>query len=238
MRLGLLAAVMALVWANSPWLESYDALWRQPLTIGIAAHAFTEPLLVWINDGLMAIFFFVVGLEIKGELLTGRLSSPQRAALPIVAAAGGMVVPAAFYLAFNVGTPQAAGWGVPMATDIAFALGVLALLGDRIPPGLTAFLAALAIVDDIGAVAVIALFYGSELVPLHLAIAASYLTALLVANRTGVRNPIPYALVGIAGVWHCFFLSGVHPTVAGIALAMTIPSKTWTRSLSPSLTLT
>jgi NhaA family Na+:H+ antiporter len=136
-----------------------------------------------------------------------------------------MIVPAAIYLSFNIGTPRAAGWGIPMATDIVFALGVLALLGNRIPPGLKVFLAALAIADDIGAVAVISLFYGSELIPFHLAIAFAYVTTLAVANRMGVRNPLPYALVGIAGVWHCFFLSGVHPTVAGIVWPSPFPRR-------------
>ena len=220
----LLSTVLALIWANSRWSASYDVFWQQPWTIGLGSHAFTEPLLLWINDGLMALFFFVVGLEIKAEILSGKLSSLRKAALPLVAAGGGMILPATFYLFFNFGTPRAVGWGIPMATDLAFAVGVLTLLGDRIPPGLKVFVAALAIMNDIVAVTVIALFYSSEFLPLHLAIASAYVGGLLLANRLGIRNPIPYALVGIAGVWHCFFLSGIHPTVAGILLALTIPS--------------
>jgi NhaA family Na+:H+ antiporter len=173
----------------------------------------------------MATFFFVVGLEMKRELITGQLASPRRALLPIAAAIGGMLFPAACYLFFNLGKPGAAGWGVPMATDIAFALGVLALVGKRVPPGLKVFVAALAIVDDIGAVVVIALFYSSQLHVLHIAIALGYVVVLLIANKLGLRNPFIYAFVGVAGVWHCFLLSGIHPTIAGILLALTVPAK-------------
>ncbi len=156
-------AVVALAWANSPWSESYFELWQTTVTAGAGSLVISKPLLLWINDGLMAIFFFVVGLEIKREVLVGELSSPKQAALPLVAAVGGMVVPALVYVAFNAGTPTAQGWGVPMATDIAFALGVLALLGSRAPLALKIFLTALAIVDDLGAVLVIALFYTAEI---------------------------------------------------------------------------
>lgn len=179
----------------------------------------------WINDGLMALFFLAVGLEVKDEVLAGKLSSTHTALLPVVAAVGGMLLPAMFYLVFNVGTSRAVGWGIPMATDIAFAMGVLALLGERIPSGLKVFLAALAIVDDIGSVTVVALIYGSEFEPSHLAIAFAYVATLIVANRLGIRSSVPYVVVGVAGIWHCFFLSGIHPTVAGILLAFTIPSE-------------
>ena len=158
----LACAIVALVWANSPWKEQYEDLWNATLTLGTARFNLTETLLHWVNDGLMAIFFFVVGLEIKREVLVGELASPRRAALPVIAAIGGMLVPAAIYFAVNAGGAGEAGWGIPMATDIAFALGVLALLGDRVPIGLKVFLTALAIVDDILAVLVIALVYTSD----------------------------------------------------------------------------
>ena len=157
------ATVIALVWANSPWAEGYAALWHTKLSVGVGDFSLTKDLTHWINDGLMAVFFLVVGLEIKREVLVGELSSVRGAALPVAAAVGGAVVPALIYLAINAGTEGAAGWGIPMATDIAFALGVLALLGERAPVGLKVFLTALAIVDDIVAVLVIALFYTSEI---------------------------------------------------------------------------
>src|SRR5215213_6173943 len=157
------ATVIALAWANSPWAESYVALWHTKLTVGVGEFSVSKDLTHWINDGLMALFFFVVGLEIKREVLVGELSSARNAALPVAAAVGGVVAPALIYVAINAGTEGAAGWGIPMATDIAFALGVLALLGERVPAGLKVFLTALAIVDDIVAVLVIALFYTSEI---------------------------------------------------------------------------
>jgi NhaA family Na+:H+ antiporter len=178
-----------------------------------------------VNDGLMAVFFFLVGLEIKRELLFGELASPSRAALPVIAAFGGAVVPALVYLAFNAGGEHAHGWGVPMATDIAFALGVLALLGSRAPVGLRIFLTALAIVDDLLAVLVIAVFYSSGLSPVALAAAAAVLVALVVANRLGVRRPLVYAVLGV-GLWVAILQSGIHATIAGVLLAMTIPART------------
>lgn len=219
------ATAAAIVWANSPWSSSYEALWKRSFDVGFGTHVLSEPLLLWINDGLMAVFFFVVGIEIKSEILTGRLSSIRKATLPLVAAAGGMIVPALVYLLFNAGSPRSVGWGIPMATDIAFALGVLVVLGKRVPAGLKAFLVALAIADDVGAVLVIALFYGSDLHTTHVFIAFGYVAALILANRLGVVHPLPYALVGVLGVWHCFLLSGIHPTIAGILLAFTIPSR-------------
>jgi len=208
--------VVALIWANSPWSGTYFHLWHAKLL--------SQPLHFWINDGLMALFFLLVGLEIKREILVGELASFQRAVLPIAAALGGMIVPAAFYLLFNHGGPGAAGWGIAMATDIAFALGVLALLGDRVPTSLKVFLAALAIADDIGAVLVIAFFYTAQISWLSLGVATLFFTALVAANRTGARHPSVYAVLGV-GLWLAFWQSGIHATVAGVLLAVTIPAR-------------
>ncbi len=225
----IIATVIALIWANSPWAESYNALWHTNLTFSFGNFGVSKDLLHWINDGLMAVFFFVVGLEIKREVLVGELASPRQAILPIVAAVGGMVVPAAFYLLFNLGGSAQSGWGIPMATDIAFALGVLSLLGKRVPLSLKIFLTAVAIVDDLGAVLVIALFYTSEIVWVSLLIGAVFLGALIVANRLGVRSPLLYGLLGV-GLWVAFLKSGVHATIAGVLLAMTIPVRTRTNT--------
>jgi Na+:H+ antiporter, NhaA family len=220
------AAIVALVWANSPWGESYAALWGTKLSVGLGNVSIEEDLTHWINDGLMAVFFLVVGLEIKREILVGELSSLRRAALPIAAAIGGAVLPALIYTVINFGTEGAGGWGIPMATDIAFALGVLALLGERAPLGLKVFLTALAIVDDIMAVMVIALFYTSNVSWGALAVGAAFLIALVAANLAGVGKPLPYALLGI-GLWLCFLQSGVHATIAGVLLAMTVPATSY-----------
>ncbi len=217
--------IIALVWANSPLSHTYTDLWNTHLIIGAGSFKLDKPLLLWINDGLMAIFFFVVGLEIKREIMIGELSSPRKAALPIAAAVGGMVVPAAIYLVANSGQPSVDGWGVPMATDIAFALGVLSLLGKRAPLSLKVFITALAIVDDIGAILVIALFYTSNISGAALAIGAVFFAAMLVANRLGVRNPLIYGVLFV-GLWVAFVKSGVHATVAGVLAAMTIPART------------
>jgi NhaA family Na+:H+ antiporter len=184
----------------------------------------SKPLLLWINDLLMAVFFFVVGLEIKREALVGELASFRQAALPVAAAIGGMIAPAMCYIAFNLRPEGARGWGIPMATDIAFALGVLALLGNRAPLSLKVFLTALAIVDDIGAVLVIALFYTAELSWTGLALGAVFLLAMFAANLAGVCHPIVYLMLG-AGLWLAFLKSGVHATVAGVLSAMTIPAR-------------
>ena len=220
------AALIALVWANSPVADSYVSLWRTPVTIGIGDASLSKSLHLWINDGLMAIFFLVVGLEIKREVLVGELASPRRAILPIAAAVGGAVLPAILFLLIAGGNPEAArGWGVPMATDIAFALGVLALLGSRAPVGLKIFLTALAIVDDLLAVMVIALFYSSDISLTALAAAAVILVILVAVNRLGVRRPLVYALLGI-GLWIAILQSGIHATIAGVLLAMNIPART------------
>lgn len=219
------ATLIAIAWANSPWGESYHHLWETPLSVGLGPFALTYPLHYWINDGLMAVFFFLVGLEIKREFLVGELASLKRASLPIAAALGGMIVPAALYMLLNTEGEGARGWGIPMATDIAFALGVLALLGPRIPLSLKVFLAALAIVDDLGAVMVIAVFYTASINWTALAVGFVLLGALVVANRLHARNPLIYLFVGIV-VWVAFLKSGVHATVAGVLLAMTIPART------------
>ena len=220
----LVAAVTALVCANSPLGATYASLWQSELTIRLGNFSITKDLILWINDGLMAIFFLVVSLEIKREVLVGKLSSVRRAALPIVAALGGAVVPAGIYLALNAGTEGSEGWGIPMATDIAFALGVLALLGDRVPLALKAFLLALAIVDDIVAVMVIALFYTEKISWSALAIGAGFVIALVVINLGRVRQPLTYALLGV-GLWLALLQSGIHATIAGVLLATTIPTQ-------------
>lgn len=219
----LACAVLALLWANSPWSASYDALWSTELTLGTVQFHLTETLRHWVNDGLMAIFFFVVGLEIKREVLVGELASSRRAALPAIAALGGVLVPAGIYTLLNHGGSGAAGWGIPMATDIAFAIGVLALLGNRVPLGLKVFLTALAIVDDIAAVLVIAIFYTPSVHWEALGVAGLLAAMLIASNRLGVRRPEPYAILGIA-LWVAVLKSGVHATVAGVLAAMTIPA--------------
>ena len=220
------AAIVALVWANSPWGDSYYNLWATRFSVSLGTFSIEEDLAHWINDGLMAVFFLVVGLEIKREILVGELSSPRRAALPIAAAIGGAVLPAIIYVAINLGTEGVSGWGIPMATDIAFTLGVLALLGERAPLGLKVFLTALAIVDDIVAVMVIAFFYTSDVSWNALAIGAVFLVALVTANLAGVGKPLPYALLGI-GLWLCFLKSGVHATIAGVLMAVTVPASSF-----------
>ncbi len=219
------AAVIALLWANSPLAFSYVALWDTHLTIGVGDAVLSKTLGHWINDGLMAVFFFVVGLEIKREVLVGELGSVRRAALPIAAALGGALVPALVFLLIAGSGEGARGWAIPMATDIAFALGVLALLGDRIPIGLRVFMAALAIVDDLLAVVIIGLFYTSDVSVTALAAAGGCLAALAAANVLGVRRPAVYGVLGLA-LWLAILQSGVHATIAGVLLALTIPART------------
>ncbi|HLD94181.1 MAG TPA: Na+/H+ antiporter NhaA [Anaerolineales bacterium] len=219
----LLATVVALAWANSPWAESYETLWSTPFTVGLGSWTLSKDLFHWINDGLMAVFFFVVGLEIKREIMVGELSKPRQALFPIVAALGGMVAPAILYAAFNLGGPGENGWAIPMATDIAFALGVLSLLGKRVPFALKVFLTAVAIVDDIGAVLVIAVFYSHDIVWVSLLVGGLALAALSALNRLSVRSLLPYGLLGFV-VWLAFLQSGVHATIAGVLVAATIPA--------------
>lgn len=220
----LVAAVTALIWANSGAAESYQALWSTKFTIGVGAVALSKPIILWVNDGLMAVFFLLVGLEIKRELIDGALSSPRKAALPMFAAVGGMVVPALIFVAFNFGTDAVGGWAIPAATDIAFALGILALLGSRVPLSLKVFLTAVAVVDDLGAIMVIALFYTSELATGALLGAAVAFAVAIVLNRMRVSHPLPYILVG-AVLWFFVLKSGVHATIAGVLLALTIPAR-------------
>jgi len=221
----LAAAVVALIWANSQWGHGYFGLWETYFTISLGGLSLKHSLLHWVNDGLMVIFFFLVGLEIKREILVGELASFKRAALPLTAAVGGMALPALIYTVFNLGRPGEAGWGIPMATDIAFVLGILTLFGNRVPLSLKVFFTALAIADDLGAVLVLALFYSGEISAVALAVGAVCLVLLVVLNRGRVRSPLPYALLGV-GLWLAFLESGVHPTIAGVLLALTIPART------------
>lgn len=218
----LLAAAVAMAWANSPWAASYERWLQAEATVSLGGAGLAKSLRHWINDGLMGLFFFVVGLEIKRELLAGELSSVRTALLPVFAAAGGMAVPAALYYALNHGTPLASGWGVPMATDIAFALGILAAF--PVPVALKVFLTALAIVDDIGAVVVVAVFYSDAIVLESLLAGGLLLGASIGANAAGVRNPIAYFLIG-AAAWLAFYDSGVHATLAAVLMAFTIPAR-------------
>lgn len=217
------AAATAMILANSPLAPLYNLLIEMPVEIRIGPLLLAKPLLLWINDGLMAVFFFLVGLELKREVFEGSLSDLPTAALPIVGAIGGMAVPALFYIAFNHDDAVAmSGWAIPAATDIAFALGVLSLLGSRVPAALKVFLVSLAIFDDIGAIVIIALFYTSELSTTALMIAAVAIAGLVVLNRRGVSEIVPYLLFG-AVLWVAVLKSGVHATLAGVVLAMFIP---------------
>ena len=218
----LLTTAVALFWANSPWQHSYHAIWETELLLGVGRTVLHWSRHLWVNDGLMSFFFFLVGLEIKRELLIGELSSFRQAAFPFIAALGGCVLPAVIYLAINHGTSAATGWGIPMATDIAFALGILALLGDRVPMSLKLFVAALAIVDDIIAVLVIAIFYTAQLNFVYLALGMAGLALSCIANWGGIRNIWVYAVIGTA-VWFAVMQSGVHATIAGVMMAFTIP---------------
>jgi NhaA family Na+:H+ antiporter len=220
----MVCTITAMVLANSPLQHAYEHILHTELAISLADHELRYTLHHWINDGLMALFFFVVGLEIKREVIVGELSDLRTAMLPILAAIGGMVVPASMYVAFNFSGPGIDGWGVPMATDIAFAVGVLALLGSRVPKTVLTFLVALAIVDDLGAVVVIALFYTDQLSMNWLIVAGVLLMLLIAFNRLGFRKPQPYFLVGVV-IWFAMLQSGVHATLAGVLVALTIPVK-------------
>jgi NhaA family Na+:H+ antiporter len=226
----------ALAIANSPWSAAYGHLWEIPLTLGIVPHELSLSLHDWINDGLMAVFFLLVGLEIKRELLAGELSSIQQATLPIACAVGGMVVPALIYLIFNLRGPGTHGWGIPMATDIAFALGALNLIAPRAPIGAKVLLTALAIVDDMGAVLVISVFYSEAIVWSALVGAVMTLLVLIGFNLIGIRRLWPYLFGGVV-LWYFVHSSGVHATIAGVALAFTIPARSSGGVTAPLLRL-
>lgn len=221
----IIATVLAIMMANSPFHGLYDTFLNIPVVISFSEFVIAKPLLLWINDGLMAVFFFMVGLEIKREVLEGTLSEPSKIAVPAFAALGGMVVPALIYGVLNTGEPLAMkGWAIPMATDIAFALGILSLLGRRVPSSLKVFLLALAIIDDLGAVLVIALFYGGALSVSSLLIAGGIASILLLLNLRGSNNMTIYILLGIV-MWAAVLKSGVHATIAGVILGLLIPFK-------------
>jgi NhaA family Na+:H+ antiporter len=220
----ILATAIALIWANTS--ETYDQLWHH-LYIGLDIGDFSikHSLLHWVNDGLMAIFFFTIGLEIKREIMGGELSSLKKASLPVMAAVGGMLIPALIYTLNSQDPDISRGWGIPMATDIAFALGLMALLGDKININLKIFLTAIAIADDLGAILIIAIFYTESIDIYSLFTAAGFLIILVIANRLGVRRTAFYTLVGLFGVWTSFLFSGVHATIAGVLIALTIPAR-------------
>ncbi len=220
------ASLVALIWANSPWSDSYFQLWETYLSIDLGFIKISESLLHWINDALMVLFFFIVGLEVKRELLHGELNDRRRAMLPLMAGLGGMGVPALLFFVFNIGGAGEAGWGIPMATDIAFALGILTLLGKRVPLELRIFLLAFAIVDDIGAIIVIALFYTESISWTALGAAVGILGILFGMNRARIHKNGLYGLVGVL-LWLAVFESGLHPTIAGVMLAMFIPSTSY-----------
>jgi NhaA family Na+:H+ antiporter len=220
----MVCTVIALVWANTALAHTYHELWHTHFIVSLGSLLTLDySIHYWINDGLMAIFFFTVGLEIKRELLVGELSSMQKASLPIAGALGGMIIPAILYTIFNSGGEGASGWGIPMATDIAFVVGIMALLGPRVPLTLKIFVLALAIADDIGAVLVIAIFYTSEISITALVVAAIVLVILFILNKLGTKSLIPFTILGII-LWLAFLKSGVHATIAGVLLAFTIPA--------------
>ncbi|MEJ2595031.1 MAG: Na+/H+ antiporter NhaA, partial [bacterium] len=224
----ILATLAAMIWANSAWHESYHHVWYE-INVGYVWGKLNMVASIhhWINDGLMALFFFTVGLEIKREVMGGELSSLKKASLPIGAAIGGMIFPALLYVVLEIRHPEYLdGWGIPMATDIAFALGLLAMLGKRVPISLKIFLTALAIADDLGAVLVIAFFYTESINLIDLLYGGGFFVILLIANYLGVRRTIFYGLVGFLGVWTAFLFSGVHATIAGVLIALTIPART------------
>ncbi|MDA5192415.1 Na+/H+ antiporter NhaA [Govanella unica] len=234
----MLTAVLAIVIKNSSLASFYDYFLEVPFTIALGTAGLSKPVLFWINDGLMAIFFLLVGLELKREVLEGHLASRDQIVLPVVAAIGGMVVPALVFLAFNHQDPALArGWAIPSATDIAFALGVMLLLGDRVPVSLKVLLTSVAVIDDLGAIVIIAIFYTSSLSVLSLVLSAAALIGLYVMNRRGVVALAPYLLLG-AFLWVCVLNSGVHATLAGVAIAFAIPLRaTNLRGNSPARVL-
>lgn len=218
----LVAAAIALIWANSTFAPSYHALWHMPLSIGLGNLSFSQPLHFWINDVLMTVFFLVVGMEVKREIHEGSLSNPRQAMLPIAAAAGGVMVPALIYAALNLGSPGLHGWAIPTATDIAFAVGLLALLGRSIPSNVRIFLLALAIIDDIVAILIIALFYSEGLEPMGFVVAGVGVLIVLAFQRMGIGNAFAYVIPG-AVLWAGMLMTGAHPTLAGVVLGMMTP---------------
>ena len=223
--------ISALILANSPLSEAFLGIWKNNITISMPGFELSKPILKWINDGLMAIFFFLIGLEIKREILTGELSHVKKASLPVFAAVGGMLTPALFFIVLNNGQPGLQGWGIPMAADIAFTLGILKLLGTRVPTGVKIFLMAFAIIDDLGAVMVIAFFYSSNLVWLYIAIALAIIGFLLFLSQKGFYSKYLFFLIGIV-VWVLLLKSGIHATIAGVLMALTIPLKRETETRS------
>ncbi len=222
----LLSAALALLWANSAWSATYAHFWHTPIGLRIGEFEIQRPLEWFVNDGLMVVFFFVVGLEIRREIQKGELSELRRAALPAIAAFGGMIAPALVYLAVAGGTATRQGWGVPMATDIAFALGVLALMGRRVPAALRVLLLALAVIDDLGAIVVIALFYSGGVSWAGLGIAAIGLASVFVMQFVGVRHKLAYVLPGLV-VWAGIYAAGIHPTIAGVLIGLITPTRAW-----------
>ncbi len=220
-----LSVVAALALANSPWSDAYFHFFEHRLGFLVDGEPYLDySLHHWINDGLMSMFFFVVGLELKREFIGGELADPRHTLLPIGAAVAGMLVPALIYTALNAGTPAAVGWGIPMATDIAFSLAIVYVLGDRVPLAAKVFLTTLAIVDDLGAVVVIALFYTSEISLVNLGVGVAFLALMLSANKLGVKNVVFYGIIGIGGVWTAFLMSGIHATIAAVLAAFAIPA--------------
>jgi NhaA family Na+:H+ antiporter len=219
------AAMVALAWANTAWAPQYVAILDTPVTVAVGDLFLHKPLLLWINDGLMAVFFLLVGLEVKREVMDGELSSLDKAALPGIAAVGGMAVPALVYLVVTLAAPATlSGWAIPAATDIAFAVGVIALLGRRVPPSLKIFLLALAVMDDLGAIVIIALFYTTDLSVASLAVAGAALATLVALNLSGVKRIAPFMIVGVI-LWVAVLKSGVHATLAGVAIGLLVPLK-------------
>lgn len=222
----LVMGAVALAWANSPFAGRYHALWHTPLGFTLGGFGFEKDLHFWVNDGLMTVFFFVVGLEIRREVNKGELESLRRAALPLAAALGGMLVPALIYLAFNAGSASSRGWGIPMATDIAFAVGALALLGKRVPPAMRILLLALAVMDDVGAIVVIALFYSQGLEPTGFGLMGLGVAAVFALQATGARRSWVYLAPG-AVVWAGALVAGVHPALAGVVVGLLTPTRVW-----------
>ncbi|HAS41220.1 MAG TPA: Na+/H+ antiporter NhaA [Microscillaceae bacterium] len=222
----LFATFVALVWANSPWAESYKHFWETELMLEVGSFKLSESLHHWVNDGLMALFFFHVGLEIKAELVGGELNTFRKSILPVAAAFGGMLVPVLIFLLVNLGADTANGWGIPMATDIAFAVVLLAAFKSKVPSGLVVFLTALAVVDDLGSILVIAIFYSSGTDLMVLSVGLIGFVVLLLGNKLGIRKSWFYILIGVAGLWYFFLKSGVHATIAGVLIALAVPART------------